>query len=86
MLNDQKRVAALILGKIDDEKEQKTEEPVDSVGLMTAAEEIISAIQMNKPSELRDALKSFVQMCYQEHEKMEEVGEGPSLIQNKEME
>lgn len=90
MLNDQKRIAALILGKVDDQKEKKMEEPVDSVGLMTAAEEIISAVQMNKPSELRDALKSFVQLIYQEAEKQEEVGEemgeGSSLIQDKEME
>ena len=90
MLNDQKRIAALILGKVDDQKEKKMDEPVDSVGLMTAAEEIISAVQMNKPSELRDALKSFVQLIYQEVEKQEEVGEemgeGPSLIQDKEME
>lgn len=90
MLNDQKRIAALILGKVDDQKEKKMDEPVDSVGLMTAAEEIISAVQMNKPSELRDALKSFVQLIYQEVEKQEEVseemGEGSSLIQDKEME
>lgn len=85
MLNDQKRVAALILGNVEDKKEKKMEEPVDSVGLMTAAEEIISAMQMNKPSELRDALKSFVQMCIQEQEKVEDIGEEGSPILDKEM-
>lgn len=86
MLNDQKRIAALILGNVEGKGEKKTEEPVDSVGLMTAAEEIISAVQMNKPSELRDALKSFVQMCYQEAEGQEEMIEEASPILDQEME
>lgn len=86
MLNDQKRIAAIILG---DEKgnEKEVKEPKDQVGLMAAAEEIMSAVKTNSLSSLVGALKSFIELCGQEHEGQEEMmEEGKSYIQDSEME
>lgn len=71
MLNDQKRIAAIILG---DEKgnEKEVKEPKEQVGLMAAAEEIMSAVKTNSLSSLVGALKSFIELCNQEHESQEE--------------
>ena len=85
MLNDQKRIAALILGEVGKDKEKKETESVDQVGLTAATEEIMSAVKTNSLVDLREALKTFVSLCAQEPE-AEEIGEENSLITDTEME
>lgn len=75
LMNDQKRIAALILGNVDDNKEKKVEESVDQVGLSVAAEDIMSAFKNSSAQELRVALKTFIDLCYQGKEQEEEMGE-----------
>lgn len=85
MLNDQKRIAALILGEVGKDKEKKETESVDQVGLTAATEEIMSAVKTNSLVDLREALKTFISLCGQQHE-AEEIGEENSLITDTEME
>lgn len=74
LFNDQKRVASLIVGSVDGKKEEKVEESIDQVGLTAATEDIMSAVKNNSLTDLREALKTFFELCCQ-GEKKEEMGE-----------
>lgn len=71
LLNDEKKVAALIVG----EPSKKEEGPKEMVGLDAAAEDIISAVKSGDPKLLVGALKSFYEMCEMEEESKEEESE-----------
>lgn len=89
LINDQKKVAALILNTIGEKKEEKMEQPIDQVGLNSAAEEIMSAVKTNSLSGLVGALKSFIELVVQAEEMKEEIGEtleGESAIESNKME
>lgn len=68
LLNDEKKVAALIVGS----PEKKEEGPKEMVGLDAAAEDILSAIKSGDAKTLVGALKSFYEMCEMEEESKEE--------------
>jgi hypothetical protein len=75
LFNDEKRVASLIVGTVDGEKEKKVDESIDDIGIQTASEDILSAIKNNSVSELKEALKTFFELCSEKMEQKEEIGE-----------
>lgn len=68
LLNDEKKIAALIVG----DQGKKEEGPKEMLGLEAAAEEIISAIKSGDAKSLGAALKSFYEMCEMKEEAAEE--------------
>lgn len=71
MANDKKKSITLIMNKMRGKPEEMTEAPTnemgdevdDSMGLDTAAEEILSAVASKDAKALKEALKSFMEMC-----------------------
>lgn len=68
LMRDEKKIANLIVSM----PEKKIEEPKDMVGIDAAAEEILSAIETKDKKALASALKSFMSMCNEEEEQIEE--------------
>ena len=84
MSDDKKKSASLIIGKMgkmsEAPKNEMGAEEDSSYGHMAAAEEIMSAIESKDASALKEALKSFYDMCASdespEHEASEDESEG----------
>lgn len=72
LMKDEKKIAALIVAGPE---EKEVQEPKEMVGLDAAAEEIMAAIEAKDPEILKGALKSFMQLCYEEQEGMEDTSE-----------
>ena len=74
-----KRIASLIISKREGDSEEiqkapMTEEKVTSdydMGMETAAEELLSAVESKSASSIVDAMKSLITMINDEHEDME---------------
>lgn len=63
--DDKKKMVTIIAGKLG-EKPVETENDVEqdkSIGLESAAEEIISAVHSKSPKAVVEAMKSFMEMC-----------------------
>lgn len=75
-------IAALVLklknGKTEQESPEKEDVEVDSSSALdSAVEDMFSALDTKDKSKFKDALQSFIQICYdeleaEEHEEMEE--------------
>lgn len=66
MADDERKVAALIVG--DGEEEHEIEETDESVGVDTAIEEMFTAFETKDKAGFKAALKSFIQLCKDEKE------------------
>lgn len=69
MSDDKKKMTSVILGKMKPESEAPGGDEVEvdsSPGHMAAAEEILSAVKSNDAASLKNALKSFYDMCASE--------------------
>lgn len=79
MQGDKKKGIAIILSKMKGEPEEMKKAPMNEagdetdheIGYDSAAEEIIKAVESKDPKALKEALRSFVQMCGSEEEDME---------------
>lgn len=72
LLKDEKKIASLI---VQGPEKKVTEEKEISPGLSASAEELLAAIKTSDKEGIVSALKSFMDLCYQEKESMEEEGE-----------
>lgn len=84
LMKDPKKSLALLVAKkmsspdMENAPENENgDEQDDSIGLKSAAEEILKAVKSDDPSALIEALKSFYEMCQSDEEPSEQP-EGPS--------
>jgi len=82
--DSKKKIAALIIAKKNPEgesemknapKDDKDNESSYDMGLDSAAEEIIQAVEAKDAKKIKEALKSFVSMCMSEEEDSERSNE-----------
>lgn len=70
MLNDKKKIAAIIVSGGHKEEDPKVE------ALKSAAEELKEGLKMDDPMAIVEPLKAIIQMCLAEQEGEEEEAEG----------
>ena len=58
-----KGIAALLVGKMGKGPEGEEGGDMEGEGLDTAAEDILAAIESKDPQALKEALRSFYEMC-----------------------
>ena len=75
-MSDNKKKATSIIAKMngmmDPKKEENGAEQDSSIGQDTAVEEILQAIKSENKVALKEALKSFIEMCDSEEDESEE--------------
>ena len=68
MMNEQNKIAALIVGKpVEGENDEEYKQDKEE-GLNIAAEEIMQALETKNKDNLKEALKSFISMCEYEED------------------
>jgi len=75
LLNDEKKIAALIVGDMKTGKEKREHEPMEDIGLDTSSEEIMQAFKSNDAMAFKSALKTFVELVVSRLEAQEEMVE-----------
>jgi len=77
MKDDKKKMASIIVGKMDkpDEEMEPKEGaiPDDSVALESAAEELLQAVESKSPKAVVEAMKSLMDLMDQDEPSMEEL-------------
>jgi hypothetical protein len=71
MKNDKKGMATVIMSRLKDGKEVSVDEQQEVDQLDIAAQEILMALERKDSKQLKEALKSFYEMCDSMEDEME---------------
>ena len=87
LLNDEKKIAALIVSDMATGKEKRVHEPMEDVGLEASAEEIMQAFKSQDAASFKSAMETFIELVVSRLEAQEEAVEemeDSSLIKDEE--